>query len=1259
MPAFRTRSGAWAVAAAAFAAVWAAGLVAAEPEAKLLFYAPFESSVDAVHAAGSSKGAATPAPEFAPGRRGNALLAGDDAAQVAYQAAGNLDPRQGTLELWVKPVNWQGGDPQFHKFFEARPIGWLLLYTYKDGQLCWLAGGHDNKKYTSLFAKGAALGPDRWTLLTATWTPEELVLYVDGLEAGRRAVGAGIGDRTIGAFTIGDLPWVGDRPGGRKTLIDEVRIYDRAFTPEEVAAAFRESEAAGDPPVAREWVMPLPRLSTPPTLDDVFRPEEWTGAGECRWFTDIVTGRLSARQTVVYGGWHGERYYWCFRSPLPEAGLFAESRQRDADLWNEDSVEMLYGLPDGGWAQIIVNALGTTYEARNKDLAWNPEMSVASGQADGMWTLMLAIDAKEMGLPAPAGGGELRATFCRDWHSPNEHSAWPPSGYAKNPDLFPRFRLVGSDAPVVRLTGLGRPDVGLPVIQGEISGGGRASEVELRLAAGGIGAPAWLTETQRHPAAPGTTTAFSHAFELDETYRILRIEAVDAADDSALYRQDLPLSIASRLDVACEWLEAAGQVRVRIDLNGLRESWPAALAEVRLVDGKDNTLAFANVAQWDDHLLGVAELNVADLPAGRYPVRVRLLSEGVEVASAEGEFHKVFVPPPTGELKEPPPPWTPLKTEVEGDRITVECWGRSFHFRGDVFPERITALGRELLAGRAGMVGEIANGRDWRWTPKSLRVKSQSPVAVELEANGAFGPWPAAMTAKIEFDGLIYYAFSAKAASRQKFKRLASVLPLARERFTLALLPEYTRGRSGTLAVAPGERKGWPFFNYLWLGDEDTGLTWFAETNNGWTKLAANNPRQPLELAGQADAISFEANILVDAEARPGEFRVEFGWQPTPMKPMPPDRRQWRISRTLRIPWSGVGLQPYFGYPGNKVPGAYDQVVEECRKAGQRVAPYVNLTMLSEDAPEYKSFGKRWNIPGISDYAADVREFGAARIYGVCPAVPEFRAVMRERIREWVAENGFDGLYHDWSSPRLCNNKSHGCENRMPIRGWRELFKDAYVTLKSLNRPTAHIQHISWGLCTPIMSFSDAYLAGENTASIPGRDMLERVPLDKLRAEYTGRQFGLVNLYVTAIPHDRAAEEIPTDQAVMLALLHDIPGIWRHGLWISYDRLGRFWWPRMEAVGAFDDRTEFEPYWQKESRSVQVAAPLLVSAYRRGDGALAAVVFNPTAAEATAAVAAPDGSGWSDLATGEAVDIGAIRLAPRSGRLLAREAENR
>ena len=208
----------------------------------VLLYASFDQSKDADYAVGS------PTARFHEGGgslnadglgfRGSALRSGDEEGYVEYSAQDNINPREGTIEFWMYAQDWDHDDGNFHRFINVRGEGEILFYLRPPGAGEFVIRSISktaNRAYGSNPLKG------RWNWYAMTWKPgQDLGFYIGGIKASGETWSHNC------SAASGPLPelkklryiYIGDFGGNAArqahTLIDEVYIYDRALTREEI-----------------------------------------------------------------------------------------------------------------------------------------------------------------------------------------------------------------------------------------------------------------------------------------------------------------------------------------------------------------------------------------------------------------------------------------------------------------------------------------------------------------------------------------------------------------------------------------------------------------------------------------------------------------------------------------------------------------------------------------------------------------------------------------------------------------------------------------------------------------------------------------------------------------------------------------------------------------------------------------------------------------------------------------------------------------
>ena len=213
----------------------------------LTFHASFDKGPDADVARGDP---ANQAPRPAgrgfrqvEGLSGKAMLSGRDGASAAYANAKNLNIREGTLSMWIRPVDWQGpgqGDNNHTLFTNGIAgkgyFGVQMARQVSPGPyLCFYMIQYPWRKTAAIFATDEVptWKSDAWHWVVLTWRTNEVSLYVDGQARGRQTLAPPLADRdlTSPVFRIG-------RPSGKEqTAIDEVMLFDRCLSPTELRTA--------------------------------------------------------------------------------------------------------------------------------------------------------------------------------------------------------------------------------------------------------------------------------------------------------------------------------------------------------------------------------------------------------------------------------------------------------------------------------------------------------------------------------------------------------------------------------------------------------------------------------------------------------------------------------------------------------------------------------------------------------------------------------------------------------------------------------------------------------------------------------------------------------------------------------------------------------------------------------------------------------------------------------------------------------------
>lgn len=566
------------------------------------------------------------------------------------------------------------------------------------------------------------------------------------------------------------------------------------------------------------------------------------------------------------------------------------------------------------------------------------------------------------------------------------------------------------------------------------------------------------------------------------------------------------------------------------------------------------------------------------------------------------------------------PPWSPVK--VVGQNVSV--WDRVYDFSGHMsLVEQISSGGHALLAAPIRLYGVLADD-PVIFTASGKATVSASPtratVVRELLSDGT---GPAKLTAKVttEYDGLVLIELSGKLPAN--LKRLSIDIPLRPEiaMYRHRYSPEWDSGKhTGLLpkAVNTGMVTGLGeivdkdrFIPYYWLGNNDRGLFWFCESDEMWPNGQNADAVQVqrgggLHRLGQ-EPVTLRLNILAKGQKLPANWKFAFGLQATPVKPMPKDWRKWRMdpgrNPNISIMWPTPQKDSirYFGYPEATDAALHTERIKKLHEQGIRAVPYLCLSFLSAACPEWPYFQKYWGMGPVDASSSDVAAYGVGFAM-VSPVGRDYSDFIVWKTAQFIKQYGIDGLYHDNTHPYFSTNLDAGCgyvrDGKVvptyPILGFRALYRRMYAVLKRGPKETFSMAHMSGKMTIPILAYEDSTLDGEHFRAKVKDSYMDMMGLDTFRAEYMGRQWGIMPYFLPEFDQEHAAQVEPTRGLMALLMLHDT-AVWP--IWCNAAVAN-------EALAALDEfgyvGANFIGYFDSPSPATTDMKDVYVSAYRKG-----------------------------------------------------------
>ena len=591
---------------------------------------------------------------------------------------------------------------------------------------------------------------------------------------------------------------------------------------------------------------------------------------------------------------------------------------------------------------------------------------------------------------------------------------------------------------------------------------------------------------------------------------------------------------------------------------------------------------------------------------------------------------------PCNSAKRPPAPYTPLKVELSGERMSVSIWNRTYRYENSVFPVSVNTAGREIFSAPMSLHAKFGEkeGEFTKWQYTLLRADARS-AQVLVTAHCENIMVNAALT--FAYDGfvktdlkIVPYGYHSLHVWIRDYEPTLSALwldiDLTKESSTLFhFWPSADSAQTWAPEIhnsAETKERDLPFKPYIWCGWEDGGFGMSCESDEAF-EIA--DVRKCVSVAQMDDHTRIRYRLL-DHIPKAWNGRRDrwedallpvcwsFGLQATPVKSRPvgdPDvYRRLHIYEVDKANILTSDIAERFGKAGVRYvvlhstfsraegygiigdPKEFQAIVDRFHANGVKVLVYYGY--------EYPTIMPDWNEKW-RDYLIRSPRGGAEggwqaethRAYQSCYKSGWAKDV-EENIYDIVDRYGLDGIYTDGMSiPWECANERHGCGWRdaegnihatYPISAVRDLVERLYEGIHA--RGGTIDAHQSACMVSPLLSFVDSCFDGEHVQQSLA-DNLASVSTESFRCEYSGYAFGLPMSFIAY-----TSEKLTIATLAAMTLVHNVHPVPRELSDLDY--VARIW-KIYEDLGL--DNRVFEPYW---SNGLKTPKGVYASAYRDG-----------------------------------------------------------
>lgn len=556
-----------------------------------------------------------------------------------------------------------------------------------------------------------------------------------------------------------------------------------------------------------------------------------------------------------------------------------------------------------------------------------------------------------------------------------------------------------------------------------------------------------------------------------------------------------------------------------------------------------------------------ARLDTGPLPFGEFTVRAEARDdEGKRLFAAEQTFTRE--PPPwwgnrIGLSDKVMPGWEPVRVGKpaagdDADGATIGVALRDIHFAASGLPERIVAVGKNILAGPVTLVAMAADGRatPLEGVPGAFQVEPRGEARADFTGRAEGGGVAAAVKGSVESDGMMWFdvTLSNNTPTPDTPKRLHGLQLRVPYSADASRLVHWWSGAQGFRnpkvvhigATPPGEGRIFSsldtqkvalhgtqrgsFMPYVMLQGDRGGMAWFGENDQGWTH-AAETPAVSLERKG--DTMTLVLTILGEPAALAPPRTFSFGLHPTPIKPVDSD---WRITPFMGMwvdSFEGFNLKGPWGptdnwrHPENmdwdranrRYRGELGSVWNADDRVQQSRAAFRGSYGRDPQGREVMPVGLYADLTWINAFPDHTREWGET--FDAWRYTPEIDDYWAWLFDQWLKKTPIRGIYVDDcfndprdAAPSVSYRRPDG--GRQPGFQWRQirehLRRTRQVFLDNGLRPNL-CGHSTHTLFAPYHSFFDTVLDGEDFYKGAGdkRDFMDSWPPERLRFTHPER----------------------------------------------------------------------------------------------------------------------------------------------------------
>lgn len=1043
----------------------------------------------------------------------------------------------------------------------------------------------------------------------------------------------------------------------------------------------------------------VPKLTQAPAIDGTVDNSEWAGALELSLSALHPNGISDGRERHVYLAYDDNNLYLAVSIQRPpnalEPRMPAETGRIDNDSGG-DLAELMFA-PGRNFDKSFVfmlysnGAFADATQAGSKEYSWDANLQAASRLNEMGWEGEMAIPFADMGLQGPPTPDEVWGFDAVDnQQTPaRQRTHWSYRGHWKDFENAGSIRF--APVPAAHMAQTGEIAVGtLGASFSVLNETGLDTQVSttmqlLKRKEGAQGGPKSFLENIESGMAHDSQAEFTKGVDLDSQVKFAlsfydpigetvqesttvpngQQRSFGLKQEAELGEYLLLYSIHSGKDVllrGASVMELEPPLSLEIEPYWLYSQVLDVKLNVGRLEMPDRCSAALSLAAASDPDKALTTAQ-ADVPPGKtlfkVPVDIKGLEPGFYILTAR-------INGPDGEqiaetdvkLERPPFPdwyqndfgnervvsedWTPLEASPNG---IVKVWNRIYDL-STFLPKSLTSGGVDVLASPV-QLKTVINAKAQNFSVKSLKLVSADEGKATYEARLESADAILSGTVSIEFDGFTWYSIDL--SPKKPGQTLDSVTLEAQ------IVPQFSElfGRhkfiddpvfgppNPALNSQPGivQHSQFPFTPLFWIGEEEGGLIFSAESMQDWS---VDKPNAVMEtLPSQNGSPS---SMMIHYVQKPVPFdrtrHFEFSIQGTPIKEPLKDHRKLFIVQFggvndneeafKKIADAGAyAVVFYYGWRGDpktEMGGTPERPVlpgqDEKLRRGVELAHKYGLKVIMFSGWGINAVSPNWQKYGYELGAYPISNKGWGTYTQAAGLNGGYGDFMAWGHADLAREYGVDGVLYD-SLGNLTQDTNLRAGNgwvddqgrvrpTYAVRATRDVYRRIYNIYKGEVNQDGFIYNHG-GSMWNINAFADLLNRGEGRPMRAATLREAWIPFEEYRAEYSGTPFGLLQSN-DQNDHKKLPMSVNNHNAV--SLLHGTfpktGRIYDQPKDFSYDRYRR---PDMQIWQLLDyvplDGTQKEFLYYEDTEAVVPENPaLLSSAFVSPDGRRAAIVVS-------------------------------------------------